>query len=89
MGQTPPDAEHLMSASRIASAKLIDRFPYGLDQELGNLGEQSFELSGGEWQRIAIARAVYRADARLILLDEPTAAVDPEVEREILTSLSA
>ncbi len=89
LGQTPPDPERLMSASYIARAEFIDRFPQGYGQELGNLGEQSFELSGGEWQRLAIARAAYRADARLILLDEPTAAVDPEVEREMLTSLLA
>jgi ATP-binding cassette subfamily B protein len=46
------------------------------------------ELSGGQWQRVAIARAFYR-DAALVILDEPTAAMDPLAEHDLFASLRA
>ena len=55
----------------------------GLDAQLGREFGGS-ELSGGEWQKVAIARGLFR-DSGLILLDEPTSALDPLVEYEILT----
>ncbi len=55
----------------------------GLDAQLGREFGGS-ELSGGEWQKVAIARGLFR-DSRLIVLDEPTSALDPLVEYEILT----
>ena len=62
---------------------LIDKLPKGLDTEVNkNLDEEGFEPSGGEEQRIAIARAIYH-DATIFLLDEPTAALDPITEYEI------
>ena len=76
-------------ALSLAHADFVYTFPDRVQQELGNLGAASFDLSGGQWQRIAIARAAYRDDAKLIVLDEPTAAIDPETESDLLNSLLA
>ncbi|WP_240613852.1 thiol reductant ABC exporter subunit CydD [Salinicola acroporae] len=58
--------------------------PAGLDT---SLGERGFGLSGGEGQRLALAR-VFLSPAKLVLLDEPTAALDPETEREVIAGLT-
>jgi ABC-type multidrug transport system fused ATPase/permease subunit len=61
------------------------QLPLGLDTRLGSLFPGSFELSGGQWQRIALARVALKR-ANLIVLDEPTTAVDPRAEVEIIRS---
>lgn len=60
----------------------ISRLPDGVNTHLGEIYEDGVNLSGGEWQRLAFARALYR-DAPVILLDEPTSALDPIAENEI------
>jgi ATP-binding cassette subfamily B protein len=61
---------------------VINRLPKGYDQQLGRLFKQGRDLSGGEWQKVAIARS-YMRDAELIILDEPTAALDAKAEAEV------
>jgi ATP-binding cassette subfamily B protein len=76
------DRELLMSAAEKSGAKeMIESLPKGLDTQLGReLGER--DLSGGEWQKLALARAFVR-DSQLLVLDEPTASLDVQTEYEI------
>ena len=64
----------------------IELFSYGLDTQIGGLGEKSAELSGGQRRRIAIARAL-AVNPSLIIADEPTADLDPVSARQILEML--
>ena len=61
---------------------LIERLPGKYDQMLGRRFNNGIDLSGGEWQKIALARA-YMKDAQLLILDEPTAALDARAEYEV------
>jgi ATP-binding cassette subfamily B protein len=70
------------SAQRSLADILAERLPGRYDQELGRRFRQGVELSGGEWQKIALARA-YMRDAQLLILDEPTAALDARAEYEV------
>ncbi|HZZ15941.1 MAG TPA: ABC transporter ATP-binding protein, partial [Candidatus Sulfotelmatobacter sp.] len=75
--------ELLKSAARKSMAdQTIERLPLGYDQMLGRRFEQGVDLSGGEWQKVALARA-YLRDAQLLILDEPTAALDARSEFEV------
>ena len=70
------------AASRALADLVIDRLPGRYEQRLGRRFEDGVELSGGEWQKIAIARA-YMRDAQVLILDEPTAALDARAEAEV------
>jgi ATP-binding cassette subfamily B protein len=73
----------LQAAARKSMADgVIDRLPGSYEQMLGRRFEQGVDLSGGEWQKIALARA-YLRDAQLLILDEPTAALDARSEFEV------
>jgi ATP-binding cassette subfamily B protein len=70
------------SAAQAGLTGLLSRLDSGLTTYLGKIESEGIDLSGGEWQRIAIARNLY-ADAQMRILDEPTASLDPIVESEI------
>ena len=65
---------------------LVNKMPKGLDSKVGRLFEGGHDLSGGEWQRLALARIMYR-NADIWILDEPTASLDPEAEAAIFAEL--
>ena len=71
-----------IATERSLANQLIGRFPDGLSQMLGQHFSNGTELSGGEWQKIALARA-YMREAQLLILDEPTAALDARAEYEV------
>ncbi len=65
---------------------MIGRFDKKYEQMLGTLFEDGIELSGGQWQKIALARAFFR-NAPILVLDEPTAAIDARAESEIFNQV--
>jgi ATP-binding cassette subfamily B protein len=77
------DRERIVDAARRSLADdVIAKLPNGYDQVIGKLFRGGVDLSGGEWQKIAIARA-YMRDAQLLILDEPTASLDARSEFEV------
>jgi ATP-binding cassette subfamily B protein len=70
------------------SEDVLRKLPNGLDSKVGRLFEGGHDLSGGEWQRLALARIMYR-NADIWILDEPTSALDPEAEAAIFAELKA
>jgi ATP-binding cassette subfamily B protein len=80
--------ELLQSAARKSLADhTIQRLPQGYEQMLGRRFDHGMDLSGGEWQKVALARA-YLRDAQLLILDEPTAALDARSEFEVFQRFS-
>jgi ATP-binding cassette subfamily B protein len=81
------DDDRVMEALRDARSEwLLKKMPKGLDSKVGRLFEGGHDLSGGEWQRLALARIMYR-DADIWILDEPTSSLDPEAEAAIFAEL--
>ena len=83
----PVDDQRVLTALRDARSEwLLKKMPKGLDSKVGRLFEGGHDLSGGEWQRLALARIMYR-DADVWILDEPTSSLDPEAEAAIFAEL--
>ncbi len=61
---------------------MIERLPEGYAQPLGKRFAGGLDLSGGEWQKIALSRA-YMREAEILILDEPTAALDARAEHDV------
>ena len=76
------DARIREAARRSLADSVAQRVPNGFDQMLGRRFDNGVELSGGEWQKVALARA-YMRDAQVLILDEPTAALDARAEYEV------
>lgn len=76
------EEEIVHAAEKSLAAGVVSKLADGYDQMLGRRFETGVDLSGGEWQKIALARA-YLRDAQLLILDEPTAALDAKSELEV------
>jgi ATP-binding cassette subfamily B protein len=82
--------EHLEDAPRVERAierggakPLVEELPEGAETQLGHWFKGGKELSGGQWQKIALSRAFMREEADILVLDEPTAALDAEAEHAV------
>jgi ATP-binding cassette subfamily B protein len=76
------------AARKSLAGEVVSRLPLGFNQLLGRRFEGGLDLSGGEWQRMALARAYVR-DAQILILDEPTASLDARSEYEIFQRFAA
>lgn len=76
------------AADRAGATDLLARLPSGGATQLGRRFSNGVDLSGGQWQRLALARAFMRTSPLMLLLDEPTAAIDPEAEHELFNRIA-
>lgn len=88
LGAPEKKDEHAMrdAAMKAGAAEFIEQLPKKYDQVLGKEFEDGEELSGGQWQKLAIARAFYE-EPPVLILDEPTSAIDAEAEYKIFNNL--
>ena len=81
------DEERIAKSLRDSRSEgVVKKLPNGIDSKVGRLFEGGHDLSGGEWQRLALARIMYR-NADIWILDEPTSSLDPEAEASIFAEL--
>jgi ATP-binding cassette subfamily B protein len=78
-----------VAVHRAGAADVLTRFPSGFDTQLGPTWPGGVEVSFGQWQKIALARAFMRDEPLLVILDEPTAALDAETEHELFERYAA
>ena len=74
------------AAAQSGADAVVAQLPEGYDTLLGKWFDQGHQLSGGEWQKVALARAFMR-DAQILILDEPTASLDAQAEYEIFARM--
>jgi ATP-binding cassette subfamily B protein len=86
-GEKPVPEEIAAAAEKSLATTLLPRLAEGYRQMLGRRFEGGVDLSGGEWQKVALARA-YMRDAQVLILDEPTAALDARAEYEVFKRFS-
>ncbi|MCL1863566.1 MAG: ABC transporter ATP-binding protein/permease [Defluviitaleaceae bacterium] len=77
------DAEIMKMLEKINVNDVVNLSQNGLDEEVGAFSNSANNLSGGQWQKISLARAAYKKDAKIMILDEPTSALDPIAEAQL------
>jgi ATP-binding cassette subfamily B protein len=85
--ESPVPATIATAADKSLASMLLPRFADGYRQMLGRRFDSGVELSGGEWQKVALARA-YMREAQVLILDEPTASLDARAEYEVFVRFS-
>ena len=89
LNEDEADAKRLDEASRKAGlAGKVNKMPKGYKTSLGRTYKNGKQLSGGQWQKIALARGIYK-QSKILILDEPTSAMDPNAEYEVFENLKA
>ncbi|MEQ7007503.1 ABC transporter ATP-binding protein [Actinopolymorpha sp. B17G11] len=83
------DEDAVRGALAKANAGFTERLPGGVETQLGLSWQGGVDLSGGEWQKLALARSMLRSDPLLMVLDEPTAALDPHTEHALFEQVAA
>jgi len=83
------DKEIMELLKKINVNDVIEEQPHGLDELVGSFSEKANNLSGGQWQKISIARAAYRQGAKIMILDEPTSALDPVAEAQLYRNFAS
>jgi ABC-type multidrug transport system fused ATPase/permease subunit len=83
----PYDENKMISSARSADAVFIEKWDHKYDQQLGKIFKDGVEPSGGQWQKLGIARLFYR-DPKIWILDEPTSSIDADAESKIFESLA-
>jgi ATP-binding cassette subfamily B protein len=78
-----------VAVDRAGAGDVLSRFPSGFDTQLGPTWPGGVEVSFGQWQKIALARAFMRDEPLVVILDEPTAALDAETEHELFERYAA
>ncbi len=81
--RAPENAAVEAVARRNGAWEFISAQPHGMDEVVGSFSETGNNLSGGQWQKLALCRCAWRQDAKIMILDEPTAALDPLAEAEL------
>ena len=79
-----PQAEIERALDEGLARSVVEELPGGLDARLSKRFPEGLDLSGGQWQRLAMARACLNDKADILILDEPTAALDPEAEAAVM-----
>lgn len=83
------EARIARAASRGGAEEIVKEVPGGLDAQLGRWFKEGVELSGGQWQKVALSRAFMREEADILVLDEPTAALDAMAEHAVFERFRA
>jgi len=87
--QNATDDEIMELLRKINVNDVVEEQPNGLDEIVGSFSDNANNLSGGQWQKISIARAAYRKKTKIMILDEPTSALDPLAEAELYRNFAA
>lgn len=82
------DEDIMALMKKVNAYDVVEKQPNKLDEEIGIFSLKGNNLSGGQWQKVALARAVYREKAKLMVLDEPTSALDPIAEANLYSDFA-